>query len=244
MAALFPKIYDVIHQNPHKHEILRWREPTSTEVLLPEQWDIFTLKPLDPPGALSFLLFHTEPMYELSSNALRKQLLVESLLQLHERIDKELVGRRYPRKKIQDLLAGEMSSQKPSGSPLLEDVLCELYHVQKIHMNRRTKSISFSPPDLRSWTSRNPVYVSEDDNTWVFTPTSSCSFTEWLTQKEEDGWSVSWPTAEGKFEELKTFLVQKGISFTGKQKKDDLAHVVGRAQALQSLEGIQLMTHS
>lgn len=240
MAALFPKIYDVIDKNPTKHETLRWRQPTSTDVLGSELWETFALRPLDPPGALSLLLLSQEPLYELGSFALRKQLLTERLLALHERVDKELIGRRYPRKKIQDLLAAELSSGKPSGSSLLDDVLCELFQVQKITMNRKAKSISFSPPDPRTWIQSKPIVFSEEDSVWSFQPTSEFSLGPWLLQKQEEGWKVSWPTADGKHEELKAGLTQRGVAFTSKQKKDELAVMLGRSQAVEILSKIHV----
>jgi hypothetical protein len=240
MAALFPKIYDIIDKNPTKHEILRWREPTSTEVLAPERWETFLLKPLEPPGALSLCMLSQEPMYELGSVALRKQLLTETLLKMHERVDKELVGRRYPRKKIQDLLAAEISSGKPSGSPLLDDVLCELFQHQKITMNRKTKTLSFSPPDPRTWSDTKPVLFAEEDHVWSVQPSSDFVLSSWILQKQEDGWKVTWPTADGKFEELKAALTQRGIAYTTKQKKDELATVLGRSQSLEILSKIQV----
>jgi hypothetical protein len=160
---------------------------------------------------------------------------METLLTMHERVDKELVGRRYPRKKIQDLLAAELSSQKPSGSPLLDEVLCELFHVQKITLNRKLKSVSFSPPDPRLWTPTKQVVFGDEDSMWSFTPTSDLSLGEWLLQKKHDGWNVSWPTADGKYEEIKVALTQRGIAFTPKQKKDELALVLGKSQAVEIL---------
>jgi hypothetical protein len=244
MAALFPKIYDVIDKNPTKHEILRWREPTSTEVLQPEIWDIFALRPLDPPGALSLLLLHTEPMYELSSVALRKQLLTEHMMTLHERVDKELIGRRYPRKKIQDLLAGELSAQAPSRSFVLEEALCQLFQVQKVLLNRRAKTISFCPSDLRLWSSELPIVFGEEENVWSFKPIQTVSLVDWLRTKEEESWKITWPTAEGKYEELKAQMVTRNIVLQGKQKKDELAILLGRSQALQTLSGISIQSHS
>lgn len=244
MAALFPKIYDVIDKNPTKHEILRWREPTSTEVLQPELWDIFALRPLEPPGPLSLLSLHTEPMYELSSQALRKQLLTESLLTLHGRIDKELIGRRYPRKKLQDLLAAEISTQKPSGSPLLEEALCELFQVQKISLNRRAKSIVFFPSDPRAWSTNKKILFAEEDNIWSLQPTKELNLGTWITEKEDDGWKVSWPTADGKFEEIKASLTAKQITFSSKQKKEELACMLGRAQSLETLYSLSIKSYS
>ena len=237
MAALFPKIYDIIDQNPSKHLTLRCHPSISTEGS-PELWDIFTIKPCNPPGPLSLYLLSAEPMYELGSLALRKQILTEQLLTLQERVDKELVGRRYPRKKIQDLLAGQVNAQHPAPSSLLEEVLCELFQVQKIHIDRRNKALSFSPPDLRLWTSTKPIVIAELDNSWSFTPTQSLDLGDWLERKELEGWKVSWPTADAKFEELKLFLQQKNKLPEGKVKKDDLALLWGKYTALEILKTI------
>ncbi len=242
MAALFPKIYDVIDQNPHKLATLRWCEPTSTQGFQQELWDIFEVKPLSPPGALSLLLCSTDPMYELGSIPLRKQILTEHLMQLHKRVDNELVGRRFPRKKVQDLLAGQLSAQNPTPSALMEEVLCELFHTQKVHLNRRSKSIAFYPPDLRLWRSDRPMVFAEEDNTWIFTPAQTQSFLTWLLAKEEDGWKVQWPTADGKLDELKGALLALNVVVDGKQKKDDLARILGRAQAIRQLTELQLKT--
>ena len=241
MAALFPKIYDIIDQNPNKHATLRCGLPISTEGS-PELWDCFSLKPLNPPGALSLLLLRIDPMYELGSPALRKQILTEQLMTLHERVDKELVGRRFPRKKIQDLLASQVSAQAPADSFLLEEVLCELFHVQKILMDRRSKTIRFAPSDPRLWLSDRPVVFSEADNCWSFQASQSKPLGEWLVQKEQDGWKVSWPTADKKFEELKEILLQSNSLPQGKFKKDDLAQILGRRQTLSFLQTLQLNT--
>ncbi len=241
MAALFPKIYDLIDKNTNKHATLRCYEPISTEGSS-EPWDTFTVKPLNPPGALSLLLLRSDPMYELGSESLRKQLLIEHLLVLHQRVDNELIGRRYPRKKIQDLLAGQVSAQNPTSSPLLEEVLCELFRLQKIHIDRRAKAITFSPPDLRLWKSDRPVLFAELDNCWNFTPLKQQPLGTWLEQKEEEGWKVSWPTADGKFEDIKATLLQKQKLPEGKHKKDELAVHLGRLQALQTLTELQLKT--
>jgi hypothetical protein len=242
MASLFPKIYDVIDHNPHKNTTLRWCEPTSTEGSSHETWDTFTAQPLNPPGALSILLLKADPMYELGSLALRKQILTEHLLQLHERVDKELIGRRFPRKKIQDLLAGQISAQSPTPSALLEEVLCELFHIQKIKLNRRTKSISCFPPDLRLWRADRPILFSDDENCWKFTPIQQESFLTWLLNKEEEGWALPWPTADGRMEEIKAALQHQNSIPEGKHKKDELASILGRKQAISILSELRLST--
>ena len=241
MAALFPKIYDVIDTNPNKYATLRWCEPTSTQGSNEETWEQFQLKPLTPPGALSILLTISDPMYELGSIPLRRQLQTEHLLVLHQRVDREIVGRRFPRKKIQDLLAAEVSAQNPTGSPLLEEVLCELFGVQKVHLHRRNKTIRFYPPDIRVWKSDKPIVFAEEDNTWIFTPDHDIRLQEWLLEKEEEGWTVSWPTADGKMEDLKAAF--QGSAGTAKLKKDDLAKAVGRSQAIRTLQELAISIH-
>jgi hypothetical protein len=240
MAALFPKIYDVIDKNPSKTTTLRYREPTATEGFQTERWDIFWTTPLDPPGPLSLLLLATDPLYQMASTSLRKQLLTETLLTLHVRVDTELVGRRFPRKKIQDLLAGQISANAPVQSALVEEVLCELYQVQKILVNRKAKALSFVPSDPRLWHSDRPILVTEDENCWRYTPAQTVSLSDWVQQKEEEGWTVRWPTADGKLEDVKQMLLQKGNHLDGKQKKEDLAQRLGRLQAFETLHKISL----
>jgi len=241
MAALFPKIYDIIDANPNKDATLRWCTTTATEGFSKEAWDTFYVQPLNPPGALSVFLMVTDPMYGLGSPALKKQIQMETLLHLQERVDKELVGRRYPRKKVQDLLGGQISATTPVSTPLLEEVLCELFHLQKIQINRRTKAISFFPPDIRTWTSEREIVVSDEENAWSFVPSKTLKLASWLTEKEEQGWKISWPTADGKLDEIKGGLLQRNVAYDMKLKKDDLALLLGRVQALGLLAELQLI---
>lgn len=244
MATLLEKIYNSIEKNPHKDETLRWREPIPTEGSTLEAWDSFSVRPLHPPGLLSLLLVWTDPMYELGTPALRTQIYRETLLHLQERVDKELIGRQYPRKKIQDLLANQLTTQTPQSSPILASALCQLFQVQLVHLDRRSKSITFSPSDPRVWSSDKPTYVTGEDNQWLFTPLHSFSLKEWFEQKEKDGWKVSWPTADGKYEELKAVAVQKNLlsATSPKAKKDELALILGRNQSLLQLSSCQLST--
>lgn len=243
MAALFPKIYDFIERNPTRTATLRWRTRTATEgsSLSPlEKWDLFFVSPLAPPGPLSLAMLYTEPLFELASESLRTQLLTEALLKLQDRAEKELVGRRFPRKKIQDALAGQISAEGPKSSALVEEVLCELLSLQKISLNRRTKTLSFFPSDPRTWTSSRQILVGDQENCWSYRPTTMISLSTWLTDKEEEGWTIAWPTADGKLEDVKAGLLTRGIVYDPKQKKEDLAHRLGRAQALQSLSSLTL----
>jgi len=165
-------------------------------------------------------------------------MLIETLLTLHERVDKELIGRRYPRKKIQDLLAQQISAQNPVASPLLDDALSQLFQLQLVHMDRKSKQISFSPPDPRTWSPDRRVVVCQSDGQWISVPSQSIVLSTWLTTKEQEGWSVVWPTADGSFEELKARLVSENRIPKG--KKDELAHTLGRIQSMKVLAQVSL----
>lgn len=247
MAALFPKIYDIIEKNPTKDKTLRWSSITPTQGCT-ELWDIFEMKPLDPPGSLSSLLFLTDVFYEMASQSLRRQLLTEHLLVLQERVDKELVGRRFPRKKIQDILSGQLSLTSPTPSALLDEVLCELFQVQKVFLHRKTKTIQFFPPDLRVWKADRKIIFGEEDGNWILVPSKSMSFLTWLCSKEDQSWKIQWPTAEGKMEDMKALLDQRQLtvhpSFGEKKvKKEDYARVLGRSQAISTLMDLDLKTN-
>ena len=249
--SVFPEIYKLIANNPHKHATLRLRPVTQTQGSeSQETWDRFRLKPIQPPGALSLLLWHTDSMYALGTSALRKQILTEQLLELQLRAEREIVGRRYPRKKIQDLLANELTADEGahSVSNILEEVLCELFLIQKVQLNRKKKSIAFFPPDLRNWSSERPILFADDENCWSFEHEGSFAFLSWLTQKEEEGWTLRWPTAEGKLEELKVEATKRGLTIhaapgsdSQKVKKEDYARVIGRAEALTILGKLNLV---
>lgn len=248
MAALFPKLYDIIERNPNKDKTLRWSSLTPTQGS-GEQWDIFEMKPLDPPGSLSGLLFQSDILYEMATPALRRQLLTEHLLVLHERVDKELVGRRFPRKKIQDILSGQLALQSPQHSTLLDEVLCELFQVQKVLLHRKSKTIHFFPPDLRVWKADRPIVFGEEEGSWILRPAQNKSFLAWLEEKEDQSWKILWPTAEGKLEDMKATLEQRQLKVNPilvntKVKKEDYARVLGRSDAIHVLSDLDLKIES
>lgn len=241
--SVIPDIYKYIEKNPNKAKTLpkEVMENTGTD------WDCFSMKPVEPSGPLSLFLWATDPLYSAGSPSLRKQLLTETLLTLHDRIEKELIGRRWPRKKIHDVLATQVSAGTPSESPLLLEVLCELFQKQVVLLNKKEKSLSFFPPDIRCWTPERQILVFCSEFCWTYEPLETKSLLPWLTQKEETHWKIYWPTADGKLEDLKAKLTAKGLtahtlpgSDTTKPKKEDWARCLGRAESISQLHTLQL----
>jgi hypothetical protein len=250
MAALFPKIYDIVDGNPFRDSTLNLRP--SDKAIRREQsaetWDCFIQSPLNPPGSLSQFLINTDPLYGAGSPALRKQILTEKLLEIQQRVDAELVGRKWSRKKIHDAFGEQINSSTPPYSDLLEEVLCELYTYQKIILHRKSKSISFFPTDLRLWKSGVPIYVGDDEGCWAYQPTKPKDLLAWITEKEDDGWKCKWPTAEGKLEDIKANVLRRNLtarplpgSEAGtKVKKEDWARTLGRVEAIETLANLRL----
>ena len=92
VTSIFPEIYNIINKNPNRNNALttsvRGGSHTPTQSLSEgEPWEIFSLKPIQPPGALSLILWNTNSLYSLASVPLRKQLLVDTLLELHGRVE-------------------------------------------------------------------------------------------------------------------------------------------------------------
>ena len=249
MAALFPKLYDVVDGNPFRDATLDVRPTTKGfhQVAGGETWDCFRQIPLTPPGSLSQFLVHTDSMYSSASPALRKQIQIETVLKIQERVDNELVGRKWSRKKIHDALGAQLNSETPPYSELVEQILCELYHLQKVIVHRRSKQISFVPSDLRLWQSDRPIFVGDDEGCWLYEPTQRKDFLTWLTEKEDEHWKIQWPTADGKMEELKAEVQKRNLvahtlpgSASTKVKKDDWARTLGRCEALETLARLRM----
>lgn len=247
MAALFPKIYDIVDGNPFRDVTINLRPSENLIRREQETWDCFFQIPLNPPGSLSQFLLHTDPVYGAASPAVRKQIQLEKLLEIQERVEKELVGRKWPRKKIHDALGEQINSSTPPYKPIVEEILCELYQIQKIIVHRKSKSISFFPMDLRLWKSDTPIYVGDDDGCWSYEAIKATPFLKWITEKEDTEWKIQWPTAEGKLEELKSEVLKRNLiahtlpgSLEKKVKKDDWARVLGHCQAIETLGRLQM----
>ncbi len=166
---------------------------------------------------------------------------IEKALEIQERVENELSGRRWSRKKIHDEIGAQLNSTQPSYSSLLEDVLAYLYRYQKVILHKKSKSISFVPSDLRLWQSELPIWFGDDEGCWIYEPTVSQDLLRWITEKEDAHWKIQWPTADGKLEELKSEVLKRNLiahappGSDAKVKKDDWARTLGRSQAIETL---------
>lgn len=236
-----------IEKNPHKqHHLPRSAMNTNDDALLePVVWDQFRKVRLDVPGCLSCCFMQTDPLYRSSTVNSQKHILRDAIMELEERIHKELVGRKWSRRKLVEQVSAQLAEKAPTMEVALEEALCELFGVQKLMINHREKTISFFPTDPRVWKSGVPLIVSDSDNVWLYEPVDGAldmgsRMVQWLEGKEDQGWRIGWPVADGRFEELKAALEAKGLSARAKVpgekvKKEDYARTLGRAEALSAL---------
>lgn len=234
-----------ISTNPHKHHLPTFTTTTNadTENEPVEKWDGFQKSLLPLPGALSGILFCVDTMFRESTPSVQKQILMEKIVELQERVPNDLVGRRWSRKKILELLSAELAEKAPTTEVALEESLCELFAVQKIQISLQAKTIRFFPSDIRNWKRDRPVLVFDSENLWTFeNPDLKMGkpLHDWIIRKEEENWSIGWTAAEGKLEDLKVALTKLNLTPHSKMpgqkiKKEDYSRILGRAEAITIL---------
>jgi hypothetical protein len=231
-----------ISKNPNKHHLPDFQAKKTNDAVEEFLWDGSPKLLLPLPGSLSCLLTFADPVFRYASENGQRQILRETILTLEERIQKELVGRKWSRRKLCELVSAELAEKKPTMNRALEEALCELYQIHKIMIHTNERRISFFPEDLRLWKSERKIFLSDSENMWLYEkPISSLpSLLSWIQSKEDEKWTIEWPVADGKLDELRGELSAKGLvahpRIPGeKVKKEDVQRVLGRAQAISTL---------
>lgn len=201
---------------------------------------------LEPPGPVALVLWKTDPEFRAATIPVRRTILRETILKLHERIDRELKGHRWSRKKIQEQLAAQQSADvsPPQNTRELDEALAYLYQVQLVVVDEANKKVHWVPEDPRTWSPERPVWgvalgaraVLHNTNE---TPVAN-RLSAWVSDREQDKWKIHWPVADGTLESMKAAMATLGTSIGGlrleKPKKADYATALGRAQAIRHLE--------
>ena len=115
-------VYKWISTNPHKHHLPTFNTTTNDDTEK-EKWEGFQKSLLPLPGALSGILYCLDPMFRESTPSLQRQIMMEKILELQERVPNDLVGRRWSRKKILELLSAELAEKAPTTEVALEESL-------------------------------------------------------------------------------------------------------------------------
>lgn len=206
--------------------------------------------PLDPPGPVALLLWSTNPEFRAGSEPVRRSILRDTILELTVRVEKELKGIRWSKKKVIEQLAAQQTAavSPPMDTPELDRALAELYGVQLVLVDEANKKVRFVPEDPRNWSAASDtcrILGASHGCRAVFHQSGEGAIgpglAGWVGSLEDGGWKINWPEADGSFEEMKKTMLDRGISVgrsLEKPKKADYAAALGRADALRHLKSL------
>jgi hypothetical protein len=206
--------------------------------------------PLEPPGPLALYLWKTDPEFRAATAAVRRTILRDWIVKVTERVDTELRGSRWCRKKVLEQLAAQQTAavSPPMDTPELDAALCHLFGYQKVVVDEAGKKVRFFPADPRTWSAELPIWGSTTGGRAVLHRSDessiACGLARWLTDRESGGWRVDWPEADGTLEAIKKTMVARGIGCgprLEKPKKADWALALGRADTITKLAELEAL---
>jgi len=204
----------------------------------------WTPTPLEPPGPLSLYLWKTDPEFRGGTPPVRRTILRDAILSITVRVEAELRGVKWHRKKVLEQLAAQQTSavSPPMDTPELDTGLCAIFGYQKVCVDEANKKVEFFPADPRTWSTELPVWGATTGSRAVLhrpgeEPVGR-DLAQWLCDRERDGWKIHWPVSDGTLEEIKKKMLARGTGVgpgLDKPKKADYAAAWGRAEAIQHL---------
>lgn len=231
-------IVSFLEKNPFQEKTLTPYKPRNTAVepdTTPlNEWHI---QPVEPAGPLSCILYLQSIDYSNMSVAARSAMIRDTCTSLQTNAETHLRGRAWPvRKTAEGIVAAAFQPLPKDWSKLGLAAIAELSECQLIFFSLEKKELSFIPEDTRLWKSERPCYMIQHDARAVWQPPvgfTNKSLCKWLEEKEREGWSVAWPSADGTLVELKTLAEQVSIQVPPKCLKETLAKQVGRSQSIK-----------
>jgi hypothetical protein len=197
---------------------------------------------------VSLYLWKTDPEFRAATSQVRRTILRDAILKLTDRVDKELRGVKWSRKKVLEQLAAQQTSavSPPMDTPELDAALAHLFGYQKVVLDEANKKVHFFPRDPRTWSAELPIWGGTAGARAVVHGRGETSvgagLSSWLGQREKEGWKIDWVEAEGTLEDIKAKMAQKGLGVGAgaaaagsKPKKADWALALGRAEILDHL---------
>jgi len=148
------------------------------------------------------------------------------------------------RKLTKAKMGDALSSLKPTEdqTKVIAAILLATKQIQTVCFDEAGKKVWTMPEDLRAWSKGyKTLWVNSFCDTMLdVREKGSMSLGAWLSDREEEGWKIEWPIADGTMEEMKKMVNERGImpkpaEFGAKVKKEDWARTLGRCQAVEHL---------
>ena len=228
-------------KNTHKHKCVPAYISNKDSIEGPDTktdeygWSTVPTVPCTP---LSAILTAQDTMYSASPESARRALLRDETTDLQEKTVIHLKGRAWPVRRTAEGIAacGLEEARMSSWTDIGWNALCALRECQLIIVNEDRKQLRFFPTDISTWSQSTETYCVDFECKSISTnPNATQVLALWLSKKEQDGWILEWPVAEGTMEQLKTQLATYNEILTSKCTKDVLTKKVGRAKSLHIL---------
>jgi hypothetical protein len=196
---------------------------------------------LDPAGLVSFALWIKDPLYRAGEGLLRRQLLNEGHVSMRADFESAAPSRR--RRRMVELFENGHASAVVADVAAYWETWAAVLGCQFVRISSRAEErrISFIPEDMSRWSADRPTYYLDEGAETIFLPPTggieSRGLMKYVADREYEGWTVVWPSAEGTKEELeKELLPLLGhITVSEKAKKAEIAAAIGRHRSLEAL---------
>lgn len=199
------------------------------------------IRQLTPPRLMTAWVTTTDPLMLVGGQGYRSTEVRDKTFQLQQEALAHLRGnRKLTKAKMSDAL----NSIKPTTdqTKVIAAILLALKQVQTVCFDTDTKTFWTMPEDWRAWSSSyTTLWVdARCEQMLDFSNTTSQSLSKWLSDRDEEGWAVEWPIAEGTYEDIKARAGERGITPRAlqpgvKTKKEDWARALGKAEAIEHL---------
>jgi len=223
-----------ISENPSKHMSLPMF--TRNQVLNPKHtlWG-GELRTLLPAKLMTAFNYVKDPLMILAGQAYVSTQVRDSSFQLQEKAVTTIRGNRK-------LTKASMAEALSTMTPTVEQtkkvalILYELYQVQTLCFDQEKKTLWTVPEDIRRWSSGTTLWIDARCEHMIdWSTAKEVKLGEWISDREEEGWIIEWPSAEGTFEEIKQKVNARNVIPRSGKLKADWAKTLGKCEAIEHL---------
>ena len=210
-------------------------------VLKGDQWGSKRI-PLVPARLITAWLMLEDPLMQIAGEGYRAGEVRTKSFELQAEAVANLRGnRKLTKAKMGDALSALQPTEDQT--KVIAMILLATKQVQTVCFDEEKKTVWTMPEDLRAWSvGRKTIWVTAPhcDTVLEWPAGEQPSLGRWISDREDEGWKIDWPIAEGSMEEMKKLVMDRGIQpkpaeFGAKVKKDDWARTLGRCQAVEHL---------
>ena len=233
----------MIQSNPQKHACVEEYKKDSL-ILNPSEslWG-GEIRQLNPAKIVTAWQTITDPLIIIAGQNYTSTTVRDKSFELQQKALQTIRGnRRLTRAKMADCVSAMKPTEEETRNTAL--ILYILHGIQTVSFDLDKKTIWTEPQDLRQWSSKLTLWIdARCERVLDWSTGVAPDFGKWIDEREEEGWTIPWPTADGTFEEIKARVATRNLtvrplSFGDKVKKEDWARVLGKAEAIEHLLGL------